>query len=49
MYHRFSDISSTIRAVIFDIGGVVLTSPLIAIGEYEQEKGLPKDWLNVLM
>ncbi|KAF9228639.1 HAD-like protein [Gyrodon lividus] len=36
-----------IKAIIFDIGGVVLRSPFIAIAEYEQEKGLPPDYLNV--
>ncbi|QRW04174.1 haloacid dehalogenase [Ceratobasidium sp. AG-Ba] len=39
--------SSSIKAVFFDIGGVVIRSPLIAIHAYEQEKGLPKDWLNL--
>ncbi|KZS99140.1 epoxide hydrolase [Sistotremastrum niveocremeum HHB9708] len=38
-----------IHAVIFDIGGVVLRSPLIAIAEYEAELGLPKDYLNVMI
>jgi hypothetical protein len=41
--------SSEIRGIIFDIGGVVLTSPLIAIAAYEREKGFPRDWINVLM
>ncbi|KAG8792958.1 hypothetical protein FRC20_010846 [Serendipita sp. 405] len=36
-------------AVIFDVGGVVITSPLIAIAAYERERGFPKDWLNVLI
>jgi hypothetical protein len=36
-----------IKAVIFDIGGVVLRSPFIAISEYEQECKLPKDYINV--
>ncbi|KAG8801632.1 hypothetical protein FRC17_006595, partial [Serendipita sp. 399] len=35
--------------VIFDVGGVVITSPLIAIAAYERERGFPKDWLNVLI
>ncbi|KAH7929780.1 HAD-like protein [Leucogyrophana mollusca] len=39
--------SSHLKAVIFDIGGVVLTSPFIAIAEYEREKGLPQNYLNV--
>jgi hypothetical protein len=41
--------NSNFRAIIFDIGGVVITSPLIAIGAYERERGFPKDWINVLM
>ncbi|KAF9239638.1 HAD-like protein [Melanogaster broomeanus] len=36
-----------IKAVIFDIGGVVLRSPFIAIADYEREKGLPPNYLNV--
>ncbi|KAH7909715.1 HAD-like domain-containing protein [Hygrophoropsis aurantiaca] len=39
--------SPHLKAVIFDIGGVVLRSPFIAIAEYEREKGIPKDYLNV--
>ena len=35
-----------IRAVIFDLGGVVLGSPLHAIAEYEQELGLPRNFVN---
>ncbi|KAG9104457.1 hypothetical protein FRC06_002403 [Ceratobasidium sp. 370] len=42
-----SDASQTIKAVFFDIGGVVVKSPLVAIHAYEREKGLPKDWLNL--
>jgi len=33
--------------VFFDIGGVVISSPLIAIGAYERELSLPPDYLNV--
>ncbi|KAI8838872.1 HAD-like protein [Chytriomyces cf. hyalinus JEL632] len=36
-----------IKCVIFDIGGVVVSSPLEAIREYEREKGLPANYLNV--
>ncbi|MAJ59239.1 MAG: hypothetical protein CBC48_03950 [bacterium TMED88] len=36
----------TIRAVIFDLGGVVLGSPLHAIAEYEEELGLPLNAVN---
>ncbi|KAF8332327.1 HAD-like domain-containing protein [Cantharellus anzutake] len=36
-----------IRAVFFDIGGVVVSSPLIAIHAYEKTLSLPPDYLNV--
>ncbi|KAJ3285772.1 hypothetical protein HDU79_007084 [Rhizoclosmatium sp. JEL0117] len=36
-----------IRAVIFDLGGVVVSSPLEAIREYEKTQGLPPNYLNV--
>lgn len=39
--------SPHLKAIVFDIGGVVLHSPFIAIDEFESEKGLPKDYLNV--
>lgn len=41
--------TTPIKAVFFDIGGVVIKSPLIAIHAYEREKGLPKDWLNLFI
>lgn len=34
------------KAVIFDIGGVVMRSPFIAIAEYEREHGLPENYIN---
>jgi len=34
------------RAVIFDLGGVVLGSPLHAIADYEREVGLPAGFVN---
>jgi putative hydrolase of the HAD superfamily len=34
------------RAVIFDIGGVVVGSPLHAIAAYERETGLPAGFIN---
>jgi len=34
------------RAVIFDLGGVVLGSPLEAIAAYERETGLPEGFVN---
>jgi len=36
----------TIRAIIFDLGGVVLGSPLHAIAEYERELGIPQNFVN---
>lgn len=39
--------SPHLKAIIFDIGGVVLHSPFIAIDEIESEKGLPRNYLNV--
>ncbi len=34
------------RAVIFDLGGVVLDSPLHAIAAFEREEGLPAGFVN---
>ncbi|TFK29786.1 HAD-like protein, partial [Coprinopsis marcescibilis] len=34
------------KAVIFDIGGVVMKSPFIAIAAYEREQGLPENYIN---
>ncbi|MCZ6464412.1 MAG: HAD family phosphatase [Proteobacteria bacterium] len=34
------------RAVIFDLGGVVLGSPLHAIAAYERESGIPAGFIN---
>ncbi|TFK55187.1 epoxide hydrolase [Heliocybe sulcata] len=36
-----------LKAVIFDIGGVVLKSPFLAIAAYEQEHNLPDNYINV--
>ncbi len=35
-----------LRAVIFDLGGVVLDSPLHAIAAYERELGIPAGFVN---
>lgn len=37
------------RAVIFDLGGVVLDSPLDAIAHYERERALPEGFVNRLV
>jgi putative hydrolase of the HAD superfamily len=34
------------RAVVFDLGGVVLDSPLHAIARYEREAGVPSGFVN---
>ena len=36
----------TIRAVIFDLGGVVLGSPLHAIAAYERKNAIPENFVN---
>ena len=36
----------SLRAVIFDLGGVVLGSPLHAIRDYERERGVPHNFVN---
>ncbi len=38
--------ASPFRAVIFDLGGVVVGSPLHAIAAYEQEQGIPGGAIN---
>jgi|SRR5581483_5762312 len=37
-----------IRAVLWDFGGVISTSPFDAFAEYERERGLPRDFLRGL-
>ncbi|KJA18576.1 hypothetical protein HYPSUDRAFT_69814 [Hypholoma sublateritium FD-334 SS-4] len=34
------------KAIIFDIGGVVMRSPFIAIAEHERKLGLPVNYIN---
>jgi putative hydrolase of the HAD superfamily len=36
----------TFRAVIFDVGGVVVGSPLHAIADYERDHGVPAGFIN---
>src|SRR5918992_3473031 len=38
----------SIRAVIFDFGGVILSSPFEAFARYEREQGLPEGFLRQL-
>jgi putative hydrolase of the HAD superfamily len=40
---------ATLRAVIFDLGGVVMGSPLHAIAAYERELGIPAGSVNRLV
>jgi putative hydrolase of the HAD superfamily len=40
---------TALRAVIFDLGGVVVGSPLRAIAEYERELGIPAGFVNRLV
>ncbi len=39
---------TAIRAALFDFGGVILSSPFEAFARYEQEKGLPRDFIRTL-
>ena len=34
------------KAILFDMGGVLLASPLHAIAAYEHENGIPAGWIN---
>lgn len=34
------------KAVLFDIGGVILLSPLQGILDFERKHGIPEDWVN---
>ncbi|KAJ1898581.1 hypothetical protein LPJ66_002657 [Kickxella alabastrina] len=36
-----------IKAVLFDIGGVVVRSPFVAISSFERENSLPPNYINV--
>lgn len=36
----------TVRAVIWDFGGVFTSSPFVAFARYEAEHGLPKDFIR---
>ena len=40
--------SSTIRAVFWDFGGVILSSPFDAFAEYERANGLPEHFLRTV-
>ncbi|KAL8915182.1 MAG: hypothetical protein Q9171_000301 [Xanthocarpia ochracea] len=38
--------SKSPKAILFDIGGVCILSPLEAIATYENKNNIPKDWVN---
>ena len=44
--HRYH--AGVIRAVLFDFGGVILSSPFEAFNRYEQEAGLPTDIIRTI-
>jgi len=41
-------VTAVIRAVFFDFGGVILTSPFDAFASYEQRSGLPPGFLRMV-
>jgi putative hydrolase of the HAD superfamily len=41
-------VTAVIRAVFFDFGGVILTSPFDAFASYEQRSGLPDGFLRMV-
>lgn len=40
--------AGVIRAVLFDFGGVILTSPFEAFADYERRAGLPTDFIRTV-
>ena len=44
--HHTADRDATIRAVLWDFGGVILSSPFEAFNEYEARHGLPRDFIR---
>ncbi len=43
-----NDANSSIRAVLWDFGGVFTTSPFTAFARYEEDHGLPKDFIRTI-
>ena len=39
---------SSVKAVLWDFGGVILSSPFEAFNRYEQDTGLPRDFIRTL-
>ena len=42
----FGDDRGVIRAVMFDFGGVISSSPFEAFARFERENGLPPDFIR---
>ena len=40
--------ASDVRAVLWDFGGVILSSPFEAFNRYEEDRGLPRDFIRTL-
>ncbi|KAJ9088017.1 hypothetical protein DSO57_1027298 [Entomophthora muscae] len=40
---------SKVKAIFFDLGGVVLPSPIVKLQNIATEKGLPKDFINYII
>jgi putative hydrolase of the HAD superfamily len=40
--------AADLKAVLWDFGGVILSSPFEAFARYERDKGLPKDFIRTL-
>ena len=45
---EFLDLTSPVRAVIFDFGGVITSSPFEAFARYEAENGLPNAFIRTV-
>ena len=45
---RFQEVSVTIRAVMFDFGGVISSSPFESFARLEVEQGLPPDFIRTV-
>lgn len=40
--------ANDIKAVLWDFGGVILSSPFDAFNRFEQERGLPSDFVRTV-
>lgn len=43
-----ADVASEYKAVLFDFGGVILSSPFDAFADYERANGLPENFLRTI-